>query len=85
MQRSGDLRNFRRMPRGIERVGIPKLPVRKKNWPEIWVGFHLRVISSFDDVRDVCSIMGILEGIIGPLLQKYLGAYFEGTKAVIVQ
>lgn len=23
--------------------------------------------------------MGILEGIIGPLLQKYLGAYFEGT------
>jgi hypothetical protein len=24
--------------------------------------------------------MGILEGIIGPLLQKYLGAYFEGTK-----
>ena len=43
------------------------------------------VISGLDDVRDVCSIMGILEGIIGPLLQKYLGAYFEGTEAVIVQ
>ena len=34
------------------------------------------------DAPDISLVkMGILEGIIGPLLQKYLGAYFEGTSA----